>query len=100
MLAVLGAVTVTVAMRVVGLLLVSALMVVPVAAAQVLTHSFRQTVVAAVAIGSLASVSGVALSYQADVAPGAAIVVLTLGVFVLTSIAAGLQRRTPARLAA
>ena len=100
MLAVLGAVTVTVAMRVVGLLLVSALMVVPVAAAQVLTRSFRQTVVAAIAIGALASVSGVVVSYQANVAPGAAIVVLALGVFVATSTVAGLRGRTPARLRA
>ena len=41
--AVLAAVTVTVAMRTVGLLLVSALMVVPVATAQQLTRSFRST---------------------------------------------------------
>ena len=45
--AVLAAVTVTVAMRTVGLLLVSALMVVPVATAQQLTRSFRGTLVMA-----------------------------------------------------
>jgi zinc transport system permease protein len=100
LLAVLAAVTVTLAMRVVGLLLVSALMVVPVAAAQVLARGFRQTVVGALAVGTTASVSGVVVSYQADVAPGAAIVVLTLAVFVVASVVAGLRRGRPAKLLA
>ena len=100
MLAVLGAVTVTVSMRVVGLLLVSALMVVPVAAAQVLATSFRATAVGAMAIGVAAAVSGTTLSYQADVAPGAAIVVLTLAVFVVTSTVAALRARRPSQLPA
>ncbi|MDP9435605.1 MAG: metal ABC transporter permease [Actinomycetota bacterium] len=100
MLAVLAAVTVTVAMRVVGLLLVSALMVVPVAASQVLARSFRATVVGALAVGTAASLSGVVLSYRADVAPGAAIVVLSLAVFVLCSSAAVLRRWRPGQVPA
>ena len=59
LLAVLAAVTVTVAMRVVGLLLVSALMVVPVAAAQQLVRGFRATVALALGIGVVAAVTGV-----------------------------------------
>ncbi len=51
LLAVMAAVTVTVAMRVVGLLLVSALMVVPVATAQQLVRGFRATVVVALTAG-------------------------------------------------
>ena len=58
----LAAVSVTVAMRTVGLLLVSALMVVPVATAQQLTRSFRTTLLAAMALGTLASVGGLVLS--------------------------------------
>ena len=100
MLAVLAAVTVTVAMRVVGLLLVSALMVVPVAASQVLARGFRQTVVGALVVGTVASVSGVVASYEADVAPGAAIVVLALAIFVVTSAVAAVRRRRPAVAAA
>ncbi|MGZ4469439.1 MAG: metal ABC transporter permease, partial [Nocardioidaceae bacterium] len=50
---VMAAVTVTVAMRTVGLLLVSALMVVPVATAQQVTRGFRSTLVAAMALGTL-----------------------------------------------
>jgi zinc transport system permease protein len=92
LLAVLAAVTVTVAMRVVGLLLVSALMVVPVAAAQQLVRGFRATVLLALAVGVLSAVSGVAGSYYADTAPGALIVVIALGVFTLASVVAAVRR--------
>jgi zinc transport system permease protein len=93
LLAVLAAVTVTVAMRVVGLLLVSALMVVPVAAAQQLTAGFRATVVGALGVGVGAALLGVVLSYEADVAPGAAIVVVALGLFAVASVLAVLRTR-------
>ncbi|MFG2357645.1 metal ABC transporter permease [Streptomyces sp. NPDC048521] len=92
--AVTAAVTVTVAMRVVGLLLVSALMVVPVAAAQQLTRSFTATFVIAVAIGVAVTVSGTVTSYYQDVPPGATIVLLTIAAFVaLTALATPLARR-------
>ncbi|MFF3915544.1 metal ABC transporter permease [Streptomyces sp. NPDC001852] len=92
--AVTAAVTVTVAMRVVGLLLVSALMVVPVAAAQQLTRSFTATFVIAVAIGVAVTVSGTITSYYQDVPPGATIVLLTIAAFVaLTALATPLARR-------
>ncbi|MEU3861931.1 metal ABC transporter permease [Streptomyces sp. NPDC028722] len=92
--AVTAAVTVTVAMRVVGLLLVSALMVVPVAAAQQLSRSFTVTLVIAVAIGVAVTVSGTVTSYYQDVPPGATIVLLTIAAFVaLTALATPLARR-------
>ena len=86
--AVLGAVSVTVAMRTVGLLLVSALMVVPVATSQQLTRSFRTTLGAAMVLGALASVGGLVVSAVASesaaVAPGPTIVLLSLAGFVVT----------------
>ncbi|MFJ7147813.1 metal ABC transporter permease [Streptomyces sp. NPDC100445] len=92
--AVTAAVTVTVAMRVVGLLLVSALMVVPVAAAQQISRSFAVTLVIAVAIGVVVTVSGTVTSYYQDVPPGATIVLLTIAAFVaLAALAAPLARR-------
>ncbi len=94
LLAVMAAVTVTVAMRVVGLLLVSALMVVPVAAAQLLTRSFVATQALAIGLGVLVSIGGVATSYQTDVPPGSAIVLLAIAIFALFSaVAAPLARR-------
>ncbi len=92
--AVTAAVTVTVAMRVVGLLLVSALMVVPVATAQQLTRSFRSTLVGACVLGVLASVGGLVVAFYADVAPGASTVVLALGGFLLAALVGTAVRRT------
>ena len=86
--AMLAAVTVTVAMRTVGLLLVSALMVVPVATAQQLTRSFRSTLAVAMVLGVATSVGGLLLaaylSFHATVAPGPTIVLLALVGFALT----------------
>ncbi|MFB7515165.1 metal ABC transporter permease [Streptomyces sp. NPDC056144] len=94
LIAVTAAVTVTVAMRVVGLLLVSALMVVPVAAAQQLSKSFRATFVLAVATGVAVTLAGTVTSYYQDVPPGATIVLYAIGVFVaLTLLATPLARR-------
>ena len=85
--AVMAAVTVTVAMRTVGLLLVSALMVVPVATAQQVSRGFRSTLLLAMGLGTLASVGGLVLSAlvsaEVDVAPGATIVLVALAGFVL-----------------
>jgi zinc transport system permease protein len=80
---VMAAVTVTVAMRTVGLLLVSALMVVPVATSQQLTRGFRATLLLAMAIGTVAAFAGVAFSSYVNVAPGATIVLLALAGFVV-----------------
>ncbi|WP_232676986.1 metal ABC transporter permease [Nocardioides sp. R-C-SC26] len=86
--AVLAAVSVTVAMRTVGLLLVSALMVVPVATAQQLTTSFRRTLGVAMGLGVVASVGGLVgpamVPSSTVVAPGPAIIMVALACFVLT----------------
>ena len=88
LIAVLAAVTVTVAMRTVGLLLVSALMVVPVATSQQLARSFRTTFLGALLVGVVAAVGGLllsaGLSFRATVAPGPTIVLLALAMFTAT----------------
>lgn len=83
--AVIAALTVTVAMRVVGLLLVSALMIVPVAAAQLLTSSYRRTMATAMGIGLVVTISGLSITYWYDAAPGATIVVLAIGLYAVAS---------------
>ncbi|MEV0380220.1 metal ABC transporter permease [Nonomuraea sp. NPDC050643] len=84
LIAITAALTVVIAMRVVGLLLVSALMVIPVATSQQLTRGFRATMGLAMLFGVLASVGGLlASTYSAKVPPGAAIVLLALAGFVL-----------------
>ncbi|MFB7173183.1 metal ABC transporter permease [Streptomyces sp. NPDC056254] len=94
LIAVTAAVTVTVAMRIVGLLLVSAMLVIPVAAAQRLTRSFATTLGLAMAISVTVSLTGTAATYYINVPSGATIVLLAIGVFmVLTALSAPLARR-------
>lgn len=91
-LAVLTAVTVVVAMRVIGLLLISALMIIPNAAAQQLSGSFRVALWWAVGLGVVSSVGGVMTSYYADTASGGTIVLLAIALFFVAALA-GTARR-------
>lgn len=94
LMAVLAAVVVVVGMRVVGLLLVSAIMIVPVAAAQQVTRSFRATAVVAIVLGLLASLTGLIGSFYVEVPPGPTIVLVALLCFaVLAAVAVPVRRR-------
>lgn len=94
LIAVTAAVTVTVAMRIVGLLLVSAMMVIPVAAAQRLTRGFAATLGLAIAISLAVSLTGTATTYYVNAPSGAMIVLLAIAVFMaLTALSAPLARR-------
>jgi zinc transport system permease protein len=97
----LAAVTVALAMRTVGLLLVSALMVVPVAAARNLVRGFTAGLICAVVIGVVTAVGGAVGSFYANAAPGAFIVLLAIGIFMLSWPLSYLlrRRRTAAVLA-
>ena len=92
-LAVLTAVTVVAAMRVVGLLLVSALMVLPVGAAQRLTASFRTMLFVGSVIGAMSAVLGLAGARLFDLAPGGAIALVAAAVFALAHTVSGVTRR-------
>jgi len=100
LLAVVTAMTVVVSMRVIGLLLISALMILPIASAQLLARSFRRTVVLGVLIGVGVSVLGVGVSYYSDTPSGGTIVLLAIAVFVVFSLLEGarsaLRRRSAA----
>lgn len=85
LISVLAAVTVSVAMRTVGLLLVSALMIIPVATAQQFTRGFRTTMLGAMAAGTVAALGGVSVSAFVDVPPGATIVLVSLAGFAVTA---------------
>ncbi len=94
LLTVLAAFAVVIGMRTVGLLLVSAIMIVPIAAAQQLTRSFRATAVIGVVVGELSAVLGLVASFYLDVPPGPSIVFLALGLFaVCAAVAVPLRRR-------
>jgi zinc transport system permease protein len=73
-------------MRVVGVLLVSALMVVPVAIAQQLSKGFLGTLLGAIGLGVAITLTGAVGSFYLDVPSGATIVVLAVGVFLVVSL--------------
>ena len=80
---ILSALTAAVAMRVVGSLLVSALMVIPVAIAQLGARSFRSTMGIAMGLGVLICTCGLSLTYFVDLSPGATIVVGAIGLYAI-----------------
>ena len=84
---ILTAITVSVASRTVGALIVSSLMVVPVATAMILAKSYKQTVLQSILFAIAATVIGLVISYYTGLKPGG-IIVLT-GVFLfLTTLSA------------
>ncbi|MEV5690351.1 metal ABC transporter permease [Micromonospora globbae] len=86
LIAITTAVTVTIAMRAVGVLLISALMVVPVAAAQQVARGFRATMTAAMALGLFAAGSGVWVAATANTAPGASVVLMAITSFLVVAL--------------
>lgn len=96
-LVVLTALLVVAGMRVVGLLLVAALLVIPVATGSRVSHSFRGSMFAAAAAGLLSTIVGLVVALaQGQVAPGGAIV-LTAAVAFAVAVIAGRRaaRRHP-----
>jgi zinc transport system permease protein len=85
-LAVIVATSVVAAMRIVGLLLVAAMMVLPVASGQLLARSFRGTMWWSVGIGVASVVAGLASSRFWGLAPGGAIVLISAAVFVVVAL--------------
>ncbi|MCL1897484.1 MAG: metal ABC transporter permease [Micrococcales bacterium] len=96
-LAVMAALTVTTAMRVVGLLLVSALMIVPVAVAQLGAKSFGRTMGLGSGLGMAVALAGLVASYWYDLPPGATIVVLAIVLYALVATLRPLVNRRKAR---
>src|SRR5207247_4019007 len=86
LLAALTAAAVVAAMRIVGILLVAAMMVLPVASAQVVGRSFRGTLRWAIAVGIGSAVAGLLASNAWDLAPSGSIVLVAAAVFAALAI--------------
>ena len=72
------ALVIAISMRIVGILLVSSLITLPVAAALRIAKSFKATIFLAIIFGEVATVLGLILAYQFDLAPGGMIVLLAV----------------------
>ncbi len=80
---ILTALTVALAIPIVGVLLISALLVIPVVTALQLKKNFKQTLVAAELFSLGAVISGLIISFYANLAAGGTIVLVSLGFFLL-----------------
>jgi ABC-type Mn2+/Zn2+ transport system permease subunit len=87
------ALAIVLSIKVVGIILVSALIVIPAAAAYQLTEDFRWMMLLAVVIGNLSAVIGLFLSYELDTASGATMVLTATAVFLLSAAASPRRRR-------
>jgi zinc transport system permease protein len=92
-LVVLAALTVALSMRIVGILLIAALMVLPVTAASRVAWSMRSTLGLSMAIGLGSVLAGLSSAYYADLPPGGTIVLIAAGAFVLASGTAAVRSR-------
>jgi zinc transport system permease protein len=91
------ALTVVVLIRVVGMILVIAMLTFPAAMARQFTHDIKKMMVLAVIFGMLFTFGGLWISYVLNLASGATIILLSGLALLLTYITAGLRNRTKAR---
>jgi len=78
---ILVAITVSISMRIIGVLLIGALMVIPVIAAMQFDRSFRQTLWIAISLSLLSVIVGLFVSYYAGFSSGGTIVLIAMGLF-------------------
>ena len=101
---VLASITVVTSMRLVGILLISALIVIPNITAMQFGKGFKKTVFISMGISVISVVSGILISYSLNVAPSGTIVVVAVGILVGTLLlkSTGLLRKvdikTPSKI--
>jgi manganese/iron transport system permease protein/iron/zinc/copper transport system permease protein len=80
------AATIIASIRIMGVTLIAASLVIPPVIARLLTDRFAVMLVLSTALGALVAFTGMFVSYHADIASGASIVLLSAALFVLTII--------------
>lgn len=89
----LTAVTVSVASRIVGALMISSLLVIPVACAMMIAGSYKQTIWLSIAFAEIFTLAGLFMSYYLDIRPGGTIVLLGVIFLIITAIVTRAKRR-------
>lgn len=77
------------AMRITGVLLISALMVIPVAAAFNIAKNFKEALITSIIFGEISVVLGITTSYYFDLPPGGSIVLIGIGIMGITFLKKG-----------
>ncbi|WP_368504775.1 metal ABC transporter permease [Alkalihalophilus sp. As8PL] len=78
------ALVIAASMRIVGILLVSSLMTLPVAAAMRFARGFKQMFVYSILFGEISVIGGLIAAYQLDLAPGGTIVILAVFILIVS----------------
>jgi zinc transport system permease protein len=78
------ALVIAASMRIVGILLVSSLMTLPVAASIRVAKGFKQTIFLSMLFGEVSVIGGLTISYYIDLAPGGTIVIITILILIIT----------------
>lgn len=89
----LTAITISISTRTVGVLIVSSLMVLPIATSMQFSKSYKHTLLNAVLIGVITSVLGIILSYYLDLRPGGTIILANVLVLAVTMIVNTIRRK-------
>lgn len=95
----LTALTVVLAMKVVGIMLVSSLLILPSVTALQFSRGFRATIVISCLTGIMSVISGIVISFMLDIPSGATIVLLNFLVFIVSFASVRIFRKKPVQLA-
>lgn len=89
----LAAIVIAIGLRIVGALLVSSLMVIPVASALILKQGFKRTLIWANIFGILSVLLGLTISFYLDLAPGGTIVVISIILLLISLLITTIRNR-------
>ncbi|MBZ2175311.1 metal ABC transporter permease [Schnuerera sp. xch1] len=89
---ILVALTVAISMRIVGVLLISSLMVLPVAASLLIAKSFKSGLMYSIMFGIMSVIIGLILSFYLDLAPGGTIVLSALLILIIIIIVESIKK--------
>lgn len=88
------AMVISASMRVVGILLVSALITLPVAISMRITKGFKQLIILSVVIGEISVIGGLVLAFYMNISPGGVIVVLLVLILAIAMMYQKFKTRT------
>ena len=92
---VLTALVIVGAMQILGVILVAAMLVVPVAVASLVASGFKDALYASIVIGVGSVLAGIGLSWVYSLRPGATIVVIAIGIYLLAVVSTNSTLSTP-----
>ncbi|WP_040212274.1 metal ABC transporter permease [Clostridium polynesiense] len=85
---------ISVSIRVMGILVISSVMIVPVATALQFKQGFKRSLIISIIIGLIDIMSGLVLSYMLDTAPGGTIAVISVIVLIIAIVISNINKKS------